>query len=213
MTPIKIVIGHHLAELRKQRGLTQAELANEFGYTDKAVSKWEHGETMPDFDVLAKLCEYYGITMAERVTEGNLEDIQTKKKRRILTAWTKWAIVGLSMMVVWLIAVLGFFILQAIYNHLGESPAIWIVFLWAVPASLVVGLIFNGIWGFALMRTVLITSLVWSLIACLYIQLGLFMADGTGWQLWGIFFIGIPPTIAAFLWYSLSANQKRHRDM
>ena len=212
MTPIKIVIGHHLAELRKAKGLTQGELAEEFGYTDKAVSKWEHGETMPDFDILQKLCDYYGITMAELVTEGSLADHQDNPQRRKLTTWTKLAIIGLSLMVVWLIAVLVFFVFQVLSTHFeGGFGYNWLVFLWAFPVSVIVSLVFNGIWGTPFIRTILNTLLVWSLIAVIYVSLGFLIQGGEGWGLWAIFFIGIPPTIAALLWYTLSKGSSKKR--
>ena len=63
MKDLRKIIGDNLTELRKRRGLTQLELAEKFNYTDRAVSKWENGDTLPDVEVLYQLCEYYGVTM------------------------------------------------------------------------------------------------------------------------------------------------------
>ena len=52
MEELKSIIGENLASLRKEKKLTQAELAERFNYTDKAISKWEKGETSPDIETL-----------------------------------------------------------------------------------------------------------------------------------------------------------------
>ena len=58
MDDLRNVIGKNLSELRKRKGLTQLELAEKFNYTDRAVSKWENGDTLPDVEVLFNLCEF-----------------------------------------------------------------------------------------------------------------------------------------------------------
>ena len=63
MKDIKPTIAKNLSFFRKQSGLTQAELAEKLNYSDKAVSRWEHGDTLPDINVLYQLCDFYGIDM------------------------------------------------------------------------------------------------------------------------------------------------------
>lgn len=58
-------IGKYIAEKRKGIGLTQKELAERVGLTDKAVSKWERGKSIPDHDVIARLCEVLNISVNE----------------------------------------------------------------------------------------------------------------------------------------------------
>ena len=52
MDNLNFIIGKRLSELRKSNGLTQSELAERLNYSDKAVSKWEQGESMPGIEVL-----------------------------------------------------------------------------------------------------------------------------------------------------------------
>ena len=59
MNPIKI--GKFIAECRKQANLTQLQLAEKLGITDKAISKWERGVAMPDTSVMLELCDILGI--------------------------------------------------------------------------------------------------------------------------------------------------------
>ena len=58
-------IGHKIQELRKQKGITQEELAAELGVTAAAVSKWENGYTLPDILMLCALADFFGVTTDE----------------------------------------------------------------------------------------------------------------------------------------------------
>ena len=57
------IIGRNLASLRKARGLTQGQIAEKFNYSDKSISKWEHGEMVPDVETLLALADFYGVTV------------------------------------------------------------------------------------------------------------------------------------------------------
>ena len=57
MEELKDIIAHNLVAYRKAAGLTQAEIADKLNYSDKAVSKWERGEGMPDVAVLKTLAD------------------------------------------------------------------------------------------------------------------------------------------------------------
>lgn len=58
-------IGKHILELRKQKNITQEELAAELGVTAAAVSKWENGYTLPDILMLCALADFFGVTTDE----------------------------------------------------------------------------------------------------------------------------------------------------
>ena len=59
----QLKIGRFIAECRKKQGLTQAQLAEKFNVTDRAVSKWENGRAMPDSAIMLELCGVLGITV------------------------------------------------------------------------------------------------------------------------------------------------------
>ena len=58
---VKEIIASNLASLRKQNKLTQQQLAEKINYSDKAVSRWENAETLPDIETLCKICDIYGV--------------------------------------------------------------------------------------------------------------------------------------------------------
>ena len=55
----QIKIGKFISELRKEKGLTQKELADKIGVTDRAISKWENGRGMPDISLLRKISDFF----------------------------------------------------------------------------------------------------------------------------------------------------------
>lgn len=73
-------IGNFIRELRKAKNMTQEQLAEKMGVTDKSVSRWENGKTMPDYSILKDLCDTLGITInelfvGERITEGKYQKV------------------------------------------------------------------------------------------------------------------------------------------
>ena len=68
---IKRVIADNIALLRKGSGMTQIELAEKLNYSDKAISKWERGESVPDISVLKQIADMYGVTVDYLITPGH----------------------------------------------------------------------------------------------------------------------------------------------
>ena len=79
-------IGSFLKELRKEKELTQEQLAEKFGVSSRSVSRWENGNTMPELGILVELAEYYGVDIkeiidGERKSESmNQEEKETLRK-------------------------------------------------------------------------------------------------------------------------------------
>ena len=66
-------IGGFIAACRKERGLTQAKLAERLGITDRAVSKWENGKSLPDASLMLELCDLLGINVNELLSGERLD--------------------------------------------------------------------------------------------------------------------------------------------
>ena len=73
-------IGRFIASCRKEAGLTQAGLAEKLGITDRAVSKWENGRSMPDVSIMLTLCSLLGINVNELLSGEHLEMENYKEK-------------------------------------------------------------------------------------------------------------------------------------
>jgi len=85
------IIGKFIAKKRKEKNLTQQELAEKLGVTYQAISKWENGRGMPDYPLFEPLCKELGITTSELLSGGQKDDktveyikYKDKKDRRIL---------------------------------------------------------------------------------------------------------------------------------
>ena len=67
-------IGEKIYSLRKKHNLSQEELANELNVSRQTVSKWEVGESCPDFDKIVPLCELFGISTEELLRDKKIEE-------------------------------------------------------------------------------------------------------------------------------------------
>lgn len=85
-------IGKFISECRKSKGLTQSQLAEKFGISDKAVSKWETGKSMPDLSLFTPLCDLLGITLnelllGEYIADENLKEKSNEVLLEVITTW------------------------------------------------------------------------------------------------------------------------------
>ena len=104
----KQIVARNITKFRKANGLTQLELAIKLNYSDKAVSKWERGESLPDVYMLQVIASMFGITLNDLVTE-HTDIIKPKSKLN------KGIVLALSIGLTWLIAVATFVFLN-IFN-------------------------------------------------------------------------------------------------
>lgn len=188
MNDLKRIIAYNIAELRKAVPLTQAELAEKLNYSDKAVSKWERGESIPDVAVLKQIANLFGVSVDYLLEEEHLFEStqrsvpwQRKKNRVLVTA--------LSCALVFLIATLVFVALALV----GDIPRIWLAYVYCVPICSILLIVFNSLWGSYGWNYFYISILVWSLLTSIYLTTG----DYTNWLL---FIIGIPGQIIILMW-------------
>jgi putative ABC transport system ATP-binding protein len=88
----QIKIGNFIATRRKAHGMTQSQLAEKLGITDKAVSKWETGKSMPDLSLFTPLCDLLEITLnelllGEFITDDNLREKSNQVLFEVITSW------------------------------------------------------------------------------------------------------------------------------
>jgi transcriptional regulator with XRE-family HTH domain len=87
-----MTIGERLLKLRRERNLSQEDLANELDVSRQTISKWETNQSIPDFDKIVPLCEYFGITTDELLTgnsnivEAKTQDVKSNFARNIAIA-------------------------------------------------------------------------------------------------------------------------------
>ncbi len=196
MKETKDIIASNLTKLRLEHNLTQSQLAEKLNYSDKTVSKWEHGETTPPIEVLKKLAEIYEVSVDYLINEGYEETYDRKYNNR-QNRYNKVAITLLAVSLIWLIATVLY-----IYGVLFTNVHYWILFVCSIPVSCIILLIFNSIWGRPYYNYIIISVLVWTTLSSIYFYF-------LPYNPWAIFIIGIPGQIAIILWSQLKIN--RHR--
>lgn len=201
MNDIKIIIAENITALRQKNGLTQGQLAEELNYTDKAVSKWERGDSLPDVTVLLSIARRFGVTLDYLVTRHAPDAAPAPAPERKRIIRNHAAITGMSILLVWLIATLVFISLDAAKQYASWH---WLVFLYAVPLSLVVWLVFNIIWFDRKRNYLIVSLLMWAVLTSLYLTL---LAAGINF--WLLFLLGIPGQIIILLWSSLRYGKNK----
>ena len=77
-------VGQFLKELRKEKSVTQAELAEMLGVSNRSISRWENGTTMPDFDLLIELAKYYDVEVGEILDGERKENNMDTKTEKLM---------------------------------------------------------------------------------------------------------------------------------
>ena len=209
---LKKQIGANITAYRKRLGLTQAGLAEKLNYSDKAVSKWERAESVPDVLTLAALAEVLGVTVNELLTDPNelpeetgavqqaMERVVEKTLKRKAD---KKIILGLSSILVWFVALLVYVVISSL--GIGNS---WLAFFYAVPVNAIVLLSLRSAWRDFRWNRALISAIMWGSIASVYMT----MLMLGGWNVWRIFLLGIPGQAAILLWFRLFRPGKKEEQ-
>lgn len=210
---INEVIAKNLIAYRKQKGLTQAELAETINYSDKSISKWERGECLPDVAILKQLADFYGITVNDFLTESG--DVKVvKQKRKFLRK--KIMVPLLSIGVVWLVTIIAFVCLS-IFAPTIDRKWLWLLFVYAVPVSAIVAIVFASIWKEKITNFIAITTLIWTITASVFLSVTYVP------NLWSLFLIPAVLQVLLIWWFWLKAdfrekfkfsakNKKQKRD-
>lgn len=192
---IKKIVAKNLANLRKNKKITQTELAEQFGYSDKAISKWENGDTLPDIQTLYQLCEFYNVTLDFLVNEQSFED-----KIKYINHLNKKIIINNSLIellycsFVWVLAVIIY-----VYLFTFSSINYWQIFIWALPGTSIVMLFFTKVWKNKLYTFIVRSIFFWTLITACYVQF-------IEYNIWPLYFLMIPVQIALIL--TIAINDK-----
>lgn len=184
MEEIKDVFAGNLIRLRTNAGLTQAQLAETLNYSDKSVSKWERAEGMPDLVVAKAIADRFGVTVDWMLTSHDAWDGKTAKIR-----YSSSMVTGVCLVGIWTLAILLFLIL-----HWTLDKFLWVVFLSAIPISLITLLVLNSVWRRERYHLLTVSALVASLFGLAYFIFHSYVSD-----LWSLIFLWIPAQLVVLL--------------
>lgn len=202
MDELKETIAENLIHLRTQAKLTQMQLADMLNYSDKAVSKWERGEAVPDLRVLIQLARIYGITVDDIVTPKAAEKkIKPKmnlgKKRLLITL--------LSVGLVWFCATVLFMIFYFITNTADKAYLVYIV---APCASAIILTVFSVKWGNRITNAISSSLTLWTAVLIFHIFTATF-SDFT--KIYFLYIVASVFEVLIILWFVFRWVTKRKK--
>ena len=187
-------VATNIATLRQSRRMTQLELGEALNYSDKAISKWERAEAVPDAFVLSDLARMFGVTVDWLLTPHEGEPLpplpETDRRHR------HSVIAMLSFFGVWTVATVAFVVLAML------GLFVWQIYIYALPASLTVLLVLNSCWGKRATTFLLIAALVASCLLTVYVAL----LPRNAWEL---FLLAAPAELCVLLSYLLVRKRRR----
>lgn len=201
MDELKLIFAQNLANLRKQMKLTQVEFAEKINYSDKSVSKWERGESIPDVSVLKCIADFFGVTIDFLVTkQENKENTVTSTKYEKTVKTKNRALI--SAITVFAIAVCMLTVFVSLQSVKPEN--LWLnlqsCFICPLPICFLILFIFSSIWSAKKFWNItFLSAFVWSLILMTFCIVNL--ATGKSYPL--VFLVGIPSQTIILMSYGI----------
>ena len=191
LNDFKKIVAKNIIQLRTSLGMTQTQLGEALNYSDKSVSKWERGESLPDVYVLKRIADLAGVTVDWLLNDHEGEENPVPASAENTVHRYSRAFISMTVLAgIWALAVLIFVILW-IYGIV-----LWQAFVYAVPVSLITMLVLNSIWGSRENNLYIISGIVWGLISSVYLT---FLSNN--W--WQLFILGVPAQIIIILAFSI----------
>ncbi len=194
MEDLKVITASNIINLRTAKGLTQAELGELLNYSDKSVSKWERAEAVPDAYVLKKMSEIFGVSVDYLLNSHDSWEKPESFKKAERNFHSK----VITVLVIFGIWTLAFFIY--IIGWLLEANW-WLLFIYAVPVSLITFLVLNSVWEQGKNNR----HIIYGLVASVFLSTYLTFISFNPWQ---ILLLLVPAEFIVFLSFRIKKSHK-----
>ena len=216
MENLASIVGHNLATLRKAKGLTQQDLAERVNYSDKSISKWELGYSLPSVDILKDFASFYGVTVDYLIQEQTAEELQKTAAEDSADEKAKQINQGL---IIALTATFGLLVAISVYFSSWFNPFIpenaarypgglWVAFIWMVPLTLLP--IMLECWRYyhkKKLNVILGSVFAWTTLLSFCFQFQFFNVPSE--QIWHVLSVGVPIQIMLILWGNFRPRPKK----
>ena len=155
---LRKTVAKNIAQYRKAHHDTQLDLATKLNYSDKSVSKWERGESLPDVYILSQIAELYGVSVSALIGE-----IQPPKESK---PHYHMFILLLSLALTMAVATLLF----SMFMICKVPYPAWMFFVYALPVCSIICIVFTSLWWGILWQGVSVSALIWTLGLSLYLS-------------------------------------------
>ncbi len=198
MSTIKENIANNIAELRKMNHMTQQDLAEKLNYTDKAISKWERGESTPDIESLSALAKMFNLTVDDLLNETfDKEQTLKKEKIRLSKSISK---IALGVLTIWLIGTVVF-VYNVIRNNVPNG--LWMSFIWPIPASSLLVAVVAFLRKYKMVISIAASITLWTGLMAIFLQIVVM-----GGNIWIIFLVGVPLQAIIIINYWINSEGK-----
>ena len=155
---LRKTVAKNIAAYRKAHHDTQLDLATKLNYSDKSVSKWERGESLPDVYILSQIADLYGVSVSALIGE-----IQPPKESK---PHYHMFILLLSLALTMAVATLLF----SMFMICKVPYPAWMFFVYALPVCSIICIMFTSLWWGILWQGVSVSALIWTLGLSLYLS-------------------------------------------
>lgn len=204
MEELRLIVASKLIRLRQEAGYTQAEFGEKLNYSDKTISKWERGESLPDAYVLTQIAQIYGTTVDGLLSEQEpwMDPVRKEREEEKKNApkFSSTVVTLVAIAGIWTMAVMLYVILW-----IAADIHLWLIFATAVPVTLITLLVLNSVWNKGRHNLLIVMLLVACLVALLY----LYLLPFNPWQL---FLILIPAEILVVLCFHIRLPNRKKAD-
>lgn len=201
MDDVKSIVAKNITELRLLNNMTQLELAEKLNYSDKTISKWERGESTPDIAVLVEISRLFGVTL-DYLVSNDKENIDKKVKdnHQSEVKYNRRAVDYTAQGLVWVAVLLAFVITTLVAPN---ATFQWLYFVYALPVVTIIKLVFNSIWFNPRANYMIISVLMWSVLAAIQISFWYF-----GMNISIIYLLGIAGEMIIIFWSFIKRPKK-----
>lgn len=193
---IKQNFSKNLILLRKAKGLTQLALAEKINYSDKSISKWERGDVLPDIVTFRMVADFFEVTVDDLISTPSEPKVVKRGNRVIITLLS---CVG---------AFLCAFLVDRLMNEFGASEKSWLAYIYALPVTGILWVVFSSIWFSLRSRFISVSYLVWMSGLALYLTMYQFAYA----NLWFLFIVCAIGEVLTILGFILMARKEKMKN-
>lgn len=188
-------IAINITKLRKANNLTQAELAKKLNYSDKAISKWERGDSIPDINMLYNVAKLFNVDIEYLITEHSNRDIQKTKQSKQL--FIRDLLITL-LLCVSVFCIATFIFVYLIISKKDSNNSSWLLFIGAVPICSIIVTLYGKRSKYWLVELISLSLFIWTLITTIFCIKIVFNPSELFWL---IYLLGIPIQAAICLFF------------
>ena len=198
---LKHNVAQNIFYLRTANNMTQNDLAQKLNYSDKAVSKWERAEGLPDAYVLHQIGKIFGVSVDYHLNEHTEQEkkVETKPVRNLkkqIAGTVLWGIIAVAVLLI-------------VILYITTDRIYWHIFIYSLPITFIVQIVLSAVWWRGRGSFIYASMLVWSVLLTVYVA-------SFSYNYWPIFFIGIPVQIIVFFAYRMKISitvTKKNNDL